>query len=321
MADRLRRRRAEQQDAPGVDVGVLVVLGSSLGEWSTSSWNSKIFEGRTIIQIDVDPRKVARPALIEHAVIGHIEPVLEAIHRKLDAVEIPVAKLAQRYEKVDLFKRSRPATNDVDIESSESVPLKPQRVIRDLQRALPDDAIVFVDSGNTTFWLLHHWQMRGNQEFYVSGMASMGYGLAASIGGKFAAPKRPVIALGGDGALLMNGCELHTAVQHNVPVVWIIFYDKKLGTVKHGNRVLIGTEAYSELDDFDPMRFAESVGAVGIQVDRPGQLVDALPKAIAMGRPVLLCVHVDPNEAPPFGSRMRGLKTQMKADVIGGFGR
>lgn len=305
----------------GPNVDVLLIIGSSLTEWATSAWSSKAFAGRTIIQIDIDPNNVARPILIEHAVIGHVEPALAAIHRKLDSVDIPLRDVVARCEKVAVFKRSHASAKDVKLESSEARPLKPQRVIRELESALPDDAIVFVDTGNTTFWLLHHWSMRGRQEFHFSGMASMGHGFAASIGGKFAAPGRPVIAVGGDGALLMNGCELHTAVQYDVPVVWIVFNDKKYGTIKHGLQQLIGMEIYSALDDFDPARFAESVGAASMRIDGPGELARALPRAIAMGRPVLLSVSVDPEEAPPFGSRIRDLKAQIQGDIVGGFGR
>jgi acetolactate synthase-1/2/3 large subunit len=149
----------------------------------------------------------------------------------------------------------------------------------------------------------------------------MGYGFAASVGGKFAAPERPVIAVGGDGALLMNGSELHTAVQHGLNLVWIVFNDRRLGTVRHGNRLLIGTEAYSELDSFEPHRFAESMGAGALRVDRPGQLVEALRRALAMNGPVLISVDIDPDEPPPFGNRLRGLKSQMKIETIGGLGR
>jgi len=304
----------------GSNVDLLIVIGSSLDEWATGGWNAKLFEGRKILQIDIDPCRVGRAAFVEHAVIGRVEPILEALHRALDEMSIAEPDVERRAAAVAEFKASRPSTDEHHCTSLDT-PLKPQRVVRELQRALPDDAIVFVDSGNTTFWLLNHLSIGAGQRFFVSGPASMGYGFAASIGGKFAAPRQPVIAVGGDGALLMNGCELHTAVAHNLPIVWICFYDRKLGTVKHGNRMLIETEAYSELDHFDPVRFAESVGAHAIRVDRPDGLEEALPRALAMARPVLLCVHVDPDEAPPFGARIRGLRTQMKAEVIGGFGR
>jgi acetolactate synthase-1/2/3 large subunit len=298
---------------------LLFVIGSSLNEWATGSWAANLFANRKLIQLDIDARRIGRGVFVDHGIVGHVEPTLEGIHRELDRRE-PLA-VQRRIDKVRAFKASLPSFDDGPARRVSEGPLKPQRVVHELQRALPDDAIVFVDSGNTTFWLLEQLTLRASQQFHVSGPASMGFGFAASVGGKFAAPDRPVIAVGGDGALLMNGSELHTAVAHNLPLVWICFYDKALGTVKHGNRMLIETEAYSELEHFDPARFAESVGAHAIRIERPGELEEGLPRALAMRRPVLFCVHIDAAEPPPFGARIRGLRSQVHKEAIGGFGR
>ena len=97
--------------------------------------------------------------------------------------------------------------------NSDAVPIKPQRLMRDLQEALPRDALVFVDGGANRSWAIHYWQSVYPRTFFcATGMASMGFGVAGAIGGKFAAPDRVVLSITGDGGFLMNGMEVSTAV-------------------------------------------------------------------------------------------------------------
>jgi acetolactate synthase-1/2/3 large subunit len=302
---------------PSVDV--LFVIGSSLGDWATGAWNKALLSGKTIIQLDIDPDRVARSTFVDHVVIGHVEETLQALHAELDRYPISIGTLETRRSLIAHFKKTHPRADNIDAETSEAVPLKPQRLVHELEEALPDDAILFIDSGNSTFWTLHHLTLKPKQEWHLgASLLSMGYSFVASIGGKVAAPDRPVIAIGGDGALLMNGNELHTAVQYNVPVVWICFYDQKLGTVYHGNQMLIGSSIYSELAPFDPVMYARSFGADGVLVERPGELTEAVQKAIASKRPTLIAVAIDADELPPFAARINSLKQQMQ---VGDFGR
>lgn len=294
------------------DNDVILVLGSSLNDWATGGWNRALLEGRTVIQVDIEQRNICTWSLIDQAVIGDMNVVLDRLHAHLDQLVVSPIEVNARWQSVVDFKASKPRAVKLDEMQSSSTPLKPQRVIQDLEAVLPDDAIVFVDSGNTTGWVLHYLTFRAEQQFHCCfRLLSMGYAFPASIGGKMAAGDKPVIAIGGDGALLMNGTELHTAVQKKLNVVWICFFDEKLGMVYHGNRAIIGSGVYSDLHPLDPVRFAESLGAEGVRVDQPGQLRDVLPHALRQDHPTLICVAVDPSESPPFGARFAALTKQM----------
>jgi acetolactate synthase-1/2/3 large subunit len=303
---------------PRPDNDLILILGSSLNDWATGGWNRGLLEGRTVVQVDIEQRNICSWSLIDQAVIGDINVVLDSLHAHLDELDISPIEVNSRWQSVVQFKESKPRSVQMDRMHSPSTPLKPQRVIRELEEVLPEDAIVFVDSGNTTGWVLHYLTFRAEQQFHCCfRLLSMGYAFPASIGGKMAAPDKPVIAIGGDGALLMNGTELHTAVQKKLNLVWICFFDEKLGMVYHGNRAIIGSGVYSDLSPLDPVRFAESLGAEGIYVDRPDQLREVLPRALAQPHPTLLCVAVDPSESPPFGARFAALTKQMGKSTDG----
>ncbi len=297
---------------------LILVLGSSLSDWATGNWNEGLFAGRKVIQVDIDPRNICSWAPVDEVVIGDMNAVLASLHRQLDEYAIAPLAVSHRRAQLQAFKAQRSPVAEPEATGSDQVPLKPQRVIRELEDALPDDAVLFVDSGNTTAWTLHYLTLRAQQQFHCgTRLLSMGYAFAASVGGKLAAPDKPVIAIGGDGALLMNGTELHTAAQMQLGLVWICFFDQQLGTVFHGNRTLIGTGAYADMSPFDPVAFAASMGAVGVRITDPGELAPALDEALARQRPTLICVVIDPNEAPPFGARFAARSQQM--GTIGDF--
>ena len=114
--------------------------------------------------------------------------------------------------------------------ASDAIPIKPQRLMRDLQGALPHDALVFVDGGANRSWAIHYWQAVYPRTFFcATGMASMGFGVAAAVGGKFAAPDRVVVSITGDGGFLMNGVEVSTAVHYQKQVIWIVLNDGGTG--------------------------------------------------------------------------------------------
>ena len=119
------------------------------------------------------------------------------------------------------------------------MPIKPQRLLRDLQEALPRDALVFVDGGANRSWAIHYWQSLYPRTFFcATGMASMGFGVAGAIGGKFAAPDRVVVSITGDGGFLMNGMEVSTAVHYGKQVIWVVLNDAGYGMIHHAFRMI-----------------------------------------------------------------------------------
>jgi acetolactate synthase-1/2/3 large subunit len=205
----------------------------------------------------------------------------------------------------------RPRFLDRDAVDSPAVPIKPQRLIRDLQDALPRNALVFVDGGANRSWAIHYWQSVYPRTFFcATGMASMGYGVAAAVGGKFAAPDRVVVCIAGDGGFLMNGMEIATAVQYNKQVIWVVLNDAGYGMVYHAARLMGLPQVGSRYPRVDCVRVAEGLGAQGFHIREPGQINSRfMAEIIKSGRPTVLDVEIDPDEVAPFAARLDTLRS------------
>jgi acetolactate synthase-1/2/3 large subunit len=142
------------------------------------------------------------------------------------------------------------------------------------------------------------------------GFGSMGHGVVAAIGGKLAAPHRPVVALVGDGAFAMNGMEIHTAVENDIPVVWVVMNNGGLGMVHVGETIQFKGK-FNSSQFKKPMniaKMAEALGALSFRAELPGEVEVAVKQAIASGRPSVVEVMVDPDAKPPMGMRLATLE-------------
>ena len=194
---------------------------------------------------------------------------------------------------------------------SNAVPIKPQRLMRDLQEALPRDALVFVDGGANRSWAIHYWQSVYPRTFFcATGMASMGFGVAGAIGGKFAAPDRIVVSITGDGGFLMNGMEVSTAVHYGKQVIWVVLNDAGYGMIYHALRMMKRPDVATRYPRVDCARVAEGLGAQAFRIREPGEINrELIQRIVASGRPTVLDVEIDSDEVAPFGGRAGDART------------
>jgi pyruvate dehydrogenase (quinone) len=187
-------------------------------------------------------------------------------------------------------------------------PVNPMRVVLELSKRIPDNAIVTADSGSSTNWYARQLRMRGQIRGSLSGtLATMGPGVPYAIGAKFAHPDRPVIALVGDGAMQMNGlAELITIAKYqrlwsDPRCVICVFHNNDLNQVTWELRAMGGApkfEESQELPDVDYAGVARLFGLDAVAVDAPDELGPAWDQALSSDRPFLLDVRCDP-EVPP----------------------
>ncbi|MBI5246261.1 MAG: thiamine pyrophosphate-binding protein [Elusimicrobia bacterium] len=292
----------------GVDA--LLVLGSSLHENSTSGWDPRLGAGH-VMQQDIDASVIGRNYPVSVSLAGDAKTTLRELlfelRRRLDRGEQPQAGSGQAFAR---FKAGVPAYLDSAARLSDGEPIKPQRLMRELDAALPADALIFLDVGNNTLWATHYMSATGRNAFIHNWgeFAAMGYGVAAAVGGKLAAPGRPVIAVVGDGGFAMAGMEVSTAVTENVPVVWIVLNDSRLNAVHHGQTLqYAGRTIGTEFHRMDVAGVAAALGAWSRRVDRPGDIAAAVADAFASGRPAVIDARIDAEEVPPIHSRVRAL--------------
>ncbi len=216
---------------------VLLALGTRFGEADSSSWYPGVsFDPRVtkFIQIDIDPTEIGRNYPVEIGAIADIKFALQAIlaaAKKLKPEGIQRPALMNKIAKAKAaFKKS-----NVAISNDGRYPMSPQRILKDVKEALPEDAYIFTDVG---------WNKNGVAQQYdvnipgtihhTSGLATMGFGAAAVLGGALAAAKqkRIAITLTGDGGFgASNPCVLATAVEQGIGAIWVIMDNYKFGTI------------------------------------------------------------------------------------------
>jgi acetolactate synthase-1/2/3 large subunit len=301
-------------------VDLLITLGTSLNEWGTHAWDSRLIPDNGIIQVDIDPYEFGKnyPFLVD--LMGDAKVITREltyeVQRQLDHSSSERLKdfenrKEERGKSLAIFKMNCSKYFEKEKMDSEAVPIKPQRLMKDINNALPKDAIVFVDIGNNLAWATHYLDINlPNTYFAGVGFASMGYGVAAAIGAKFASPKSTVVAIVGDGGFLMNGMEVATAVNYDKQVIWIVENNSQLGMVKHSRKLLNikYTAPSDEFKEVDFVSIAKGLGAKGLRLTKPGEINRKLMEAlIASGESVVLDVVIDNTETPPFHSRIRAL--------------
>jgi acetolactate synthase I/II/III large subunit len=283
----------------GVDV--LLVAGSSLNQITTFSWDPRIMPSDSLIQINIDPSEIGKNYPAQIGLIGDCRVVLdEILFRILKEVQEHDPTSERPVSQIINFKKKHGRFVEEAKMYSESVPIKPQRLMKELQDVLPQDAIVFFDTGNHVCWAIHYLQFDRPNFISAFGLLTMGYATAAAIGGKLAAPDRPVISVVGDGCFLMNGMEVATAVSHDIPVVWIVENNAKLGLVHELQKLSLGEKTVSTT--FKPVncaKIAEGLGAQAFRIEKPGELAKVLPLALASNKPTVIDCIIDPDEVPP----------------------
>jgi acetolactate synthase-1/2/3 large subunit len=272
---------------------VLLIVGTTLGEFATNNWDARLARAETIIQVDIEPAELGKNYAIDLGVVGDARLVLDKL-----AYELPRAFDAPERRNVSLSAGVVPSAPP---ESNGGARLKPQFVIRTLREALSDTALLFVDNGNCMLWAGHFFEARRAHTYMSTlGLASMGTAVAAAIGGKLAAPEQQVVALSGDGAFAMTGMEVHTAVEHDIPVVWLVLNDSGLGMVRHGETLIYGHDlgACRYRHELDLCKFAQAIGARGYTVERPRELSGALRDALLSRKPAIVDIKIDPDAVP-----------------------
>jgi acetolactate synthase-1/2/3 large subunit len=295
----------------GDEVDVLFTVGASLGETATFNWSQRILPSGALIQLDVDADRIGRNYPVDIPLVGDAQAILVELvyhlHRRIRDGACPGSCWREHPPPT----RGHERYDDAGARTSESVPLTPQRWRTDFQEVLPEDAIVFSDIGAHMLFNMHHLCIGRRQRFFINlGFGSMGHGTVAAIGAALATPGRPVFALVGDGCFAMNGMELITAAEHDVPVVWIVESNNMHGITWHCSKLLSrGTPMRAALykRPLEVAALARAMGLHGRVVERPGQMQQAVRELLRIGGPGVIEVRVDPSVAPPLGERAKAL--------------
>ena len=262
---------------------LLITVGARFSDRVTGN-TAKFAQNAKIIQIDVDAAEINKNIKVDCSIIGDVKEVLKELNKKI-----------------------HPKNHDAWVKEVEDIkakyPLKYNQegltgpyVIEELYRVTKGDAIVVTDVGQHQMWAAQYYKYKEPRTLITSGgLGTMGYGLGAAIGAKFGRPDKVVVNIAGDGCFRMNMNEVATAARNNLPLIEIVINNHVLGMVRQW-QTLFYDHRYSStiLDDkVDFVKFAESMGAVGIRVTKKEEVGPAIEKAIALNTTVVLDCQID----------------------------
>ena len=279
------------------EADLVIFIGSHTGSQVTNEWRIPA-EGTPVIQIDIDPSELGRSYPNEVSLHGDAKATLRKLIEALEPIGGRNDWVSRAQELVkDWREEVAPRSN------SEAVPIIPERLCNELTKFLPEDSLLVSDTGHAGIWTGSMVDLNHQGQGYIRCAGSLGWGLPGAIGVKCAAPDRPVVCFTGDGGLWYHIGELETAVRYNIPVVTVVNNNRGLLQNKRGD-----DRGYANVDgadsselwqfnDVDLAKVAESMGALGIRVDRPGDIQSALEQALASGRPAVVDVVTDPKDS------------------------
>ena len=270
-------------------------VGTETGGMTTHFWAVPPI-GTPAIQIDIEAQAIGRNYPLKAAVNGDAKVTLtrmaEHADRGSSARRAPWVAEAQTICK-DWYAKYAAALG------AEAVPIRPERICRDLTRHLPDDAIVVVDTGHAGMWMGGMFDLKSPRQSYLRSAGHLGWAFPAGIGAKCAVPQRPVVTFTGDAGFWYHIAEVETAVRWKINAVTLVNNNSSGNQSKRGfDRAYGGqqTDQARELWTYNKMdfaRLAQDMGALGIRVEKPGEIAGALAHALAAERPTVIDVVTD----------------------------
>ncbi len=275
---------------------LLIAVGSRFDDRVTGKVDEFAPKAK-IVHIDIDPTSISKNIIVDIPIVSDVKDALKKL--------LKIASKGKRIMKADrkewLSKIAKwKDTHHLNYEQKmDNGVIKPQFVVESIYKVTKGEAIIATEVGQNQMWAAQFYNFDRPRTLLTSGgLGTMGYGFPAAIGAQVAFPEKLVFDIAGDGSIQMNIQEIATAVQHNLPVKVAIINNGFLGMVRQWQELFF-EERYSHTTmDFAPdfVKLAEAYGAVGIKVEDPKAVENAVEEAISIKRPVIIDFRVDKEE-------------------------
>ncbi|EJP75259.1 MULTISPECIES: acetolactate synthase large subunit [Campylobacter] len=266
---------------------LLIALGARFDDRITGKL-SEFAKHAKIIHIDIDPSSISKIINAHFPIVGDLKSVLEELIPRINANSetfAPWREILARYASLYPLK----------FEDSDKI-LKPQWIVQQTAKIVGKDAVIATDVGQHQMWVAQFYPFNRPRQLITSGgQGTMGYGLPAALGAKWAVGDKPVVNFTGDGSILMNIQELMTASVNKKPVINIILNNSFLGMVRQWQTFFYG-ERYSATDlEIQPdfVKLAQSFGGIGFKVSTKAEFQKALKAALKSDKISLIDVVID----------------------------
>jgi acetolactate synthase-1/2/3 large subunit len=284
------------------EADLVFFVGSHAGGQVTANWRIPA-AGTPVIQLDINSAELGRNYPNAVSLVGDAKVTLQAMvgaaeRRSPDRAKAWTGRVQQLA--AEWRAKAEPMLK------SDAVPLRPERICREITQALPANGVVVSDTGHAGMWTGQMIDITQPGQRYIRCEGSLGWGLPGAMGVKCALPDRPVLCFTGDGGIYYHLTELETAARHGINLVVLVNNNSSLN-----QEIPLVKAAYKEKRDdrsgeiwrfqknANLAKVAEALGCAAFRVEKPGELKDLLPRAFAMGKPVVLdCISEEQALAP-----------------------
>jgi acetolactate synthase-1/2/3 large subunit len=286
------------------EADLVIYIGSHTGDQVTHNWTVPPV-GTPVVQIDIDPAEIGRSYAGAIGVVGDARRAVAKLAGVLDAGSANEAWLQRTQALVSMWR------NEIEpLRQSAAVPIRPERLCKELTDALPENGVLVGDTGYSSIWTATMVHLNQPGQTYLRAAGSLGWGFPAALGAKCAAPDRPVICFTGDGGFWYHLSELETARRFNINTVTIVNNNNGLAQGIPDIHKVYGDRPGNpgELYRFEPVSFAriaQEMGCSGLRVEDPDEIGAAIRQALAAERPTVVEVmtgleyHAPAPWAPP----------------------
>ncbi len=272
---------------------VVLAVGNSFAQHATFNFFPDLFRDKLLIHVNIDAKEINKVYPADCALVADAKPAVAALTRELSGLvgDVPPARVV---------KDEHPSAPILHVAPH----IHPGQMAQSLSRLLPDDSIVLADAGAHLAWLGYYLELSRGQYYRKPGsFGPMACHVNGALGVKCANPDRPVIVGCGDGCYLLAGFELLTAVQYDIPVVWIIFNDGEFKLIKLYQVATFGESGLIEFNNPDYVAYAKACGARGYRVETLADFESAFQDALASGRPAIIDAAITRLAIPHYSPR------------------
>ena len=274
------------------EADLVLFVGSHTGDQVTNEWTIPKM-GTPVIQIDIDLLELGRNYPNTVSLLGDAKVTVRKMKESVKG----------RISRKSWTERARQWVDDWRKEAepllhSDAVPIRPERLCKEITDTLPADSILVSDTGYAGIWTGAMIDLAHPKQTYIRAAGSLGWGFPAAMGAKCAAPDRPVICFIGDGGFFYHLGELETASRCGINVVTVVNNNHCLRQCVEGINKAYGDrpgnrDEQCKFQDVDFSKVAQEMGCMGIRVTQPDEIADAIRKALASHRPAVVDVITD----------------------------
>lgn len=280
---------------------LIILIGTRTNQNGTDSW--KLYpKSAKFVHIDIDPQEIGRNYEAMR-LVGDARLILEGLLESLQKVDLNLRLNSRASLEAQISKGIKQFQDEAsDLTTAQTSPIRPERVMAELDRVLTEDSIVVADASYSSIWVANYLRSRKAGMRFVTprGLAGLGWGFPMALGAYFARSQSTVYCVVGDGGFAHAWAELETAVRLNAKVILIVLNNGILAYQKHAENIKFGD--HTNACDFVAVNhaaIAHAVGARGVRVEQVEQLAVELLKAASEPGLTLIDVVTDPNAFPP----------------------